>query len=94
MRGAKDLRHSFPCPHCGSSATGVLDTRPTQKGTRRRRKCAACEQRFTTYETLEKDPKVELPTEIVFRLAVAALKTGIDQVVEKYAREKYGLPDQ
>ena len=43
------------CPKCQSYQTTVLDTRHTQKGTRRRRKCLECGERFTTYETLVSD---------------------------------------
>ena len=40
------------CPFCGASENGVIDSRDTQDGgaIRRRRKCAACDRRFTTYE--------------------------------------------
>jgi transcriptional repressor NrdR len=40
------------CPYCGSEDTQVKDSRPAEDGTsiRRRRFCAACGARFTTYE--------------------------------------------
>ena len=40
------------CPFCGSEETQVIDTRANLEAntTRRRRKCASCEKRFTTYE--------------------------------------------
>jgi len=40
------------CPFCGapSSQIMVIDTREVTDGIRRRRKCKACSQRFTTYE--------------------------------------------
>ena len=43
------------CPSCGASDTRVIDSRPAEAGTaiRRRRQCAACEHRFTTYERRE-----------------------------------------
>ena len=43
------------CPFCGSDDTQVLDTRsnPDTNSIRRRRKCAACDKRFTTYEKVE-----------------------------------------
>lgn len=39
------------CPKCGSE-TYVLDTRPTERGyrTRRRRDCKGCNYRFATVE--------------------------------------------
>lgn len=43
------------CPFCHHPDTDVLDTRRLNDGdtTRRRRKCKACERRFTTYERVE-----------------------------------------
>lgn len=37
------------CPYCGGDAA-VLDSRTTAEGVRRRRNCAECKRRFTTYE--------------------------------------------
>lgn len=43
------------CPFCGAADTSVIDSRVSEEGTRirRRRRCTACEKRFTTYETAE-----------------------------------------
>jgi transcriptional repressor NrdR len=43
------------CPFCASSDTQVIDSRVNDAGDsiRRRRRCAACEKRFTTFETAE-----------------------------------------
>src|SRR5204862_240317 len=43
------------CPFCGSEETQVIDTRANLEAntTRRRRKCASCEKRFTTYERVD-----------------------------------------
>ena len=43
------------CPFCSSPDTQVIDSRVSEAGDsiRRRRKCSACEKRFTTYETVE-----------------------------------------
>jgi transcriptional repressor NrdR len=43
------------CPFCQSEDTQVLDTRsnPDTNSIRRRRKCASCNKRFTTYEKVE-----------------------------------------
>ncbi|MEW5787212.1 MAG: transcriptional regulator NrdR [Pseudomonadota bacterium] len=43
------------CPFCGDSETQVVETRLSEDGTsiRRRRKCNACDKRFTTFETAE-----------------------------------------
>ncbi len=46
------------CPYCGHDDTRVLDSRPTDEGVsiRRRRECAMCSRRFTTYERVEETP--------------------------------------
>ncbi|SHE36385.1 transcriptional repressor NrdR [Modicisalibacter ilicicola DSM 19980] len=43
------------CPFCGSHDTRVTDSRLVAEGdqVRRRRQCASCGERFTTYETAE-----------------------------------------
>lgn len=43
------------CPFCGAVDTQVIDSRVSEAGDsiRRRRRCASCEKRFTTYETAE-----------------------------------------
>ena len=43
------------CPFCSKTDTQVIDTRVQDEGDviRRRRRCAACERRFTTYERAE-----------------------------------------
>lgn len=43
------------CPFCHHEDTQVLDTRASEEGDsiRRRRRCAKCEKRFTTYERIE-----------------------------------------
>ena len=43
------------CPFCGSADTPVIDSRVSEAGDsiRRRRRCTACQKRFTTYETVE-----------------------------------------
>jgi len=38
------------CPYCSEDDLRVLDTRDTDQGIRRRRECAVCRRRFTTYE--------------------------------------------
>jgi transcriptional repressor NrdR len=43
------------CPFCGADETQVVDSRVSEEGDsiRRRRRCLACEKRFTTYEMVE-----------------------------------------
>ena len=47
------------CPFCAAEETAVVDTRINEEGdiVRRRRRCAACDKRFTTYEKAE----IQLP---------------------------------
>jgi transcriptional repressor NrdR len=47
------------CPFCSHSETQVMETRVSEDGIfiRRRRQCASCEKRFTTYER----PEVNFP---------------------------------
>lgn len=46
------------CPYCNHETTEVLETRDSEDlaVTRRRRSCAKCEKRFTTYERIESVP--------------------------------------
>lgn len=43
------------CPFCHNADTQVLDTRVSEEGDtiRRRRRCAGCDKRFTTFERIE-----------------------------------------
>ena len=43
------------CPFCSKEETKVIDSRLVNEGrqVRRRRECAACNERFTSYETAE-----------------------------------------
>jgi transcriptional repressor NrdR len=45
------------CPNCGGQEDKVVDSRASREGAtiRRRRECLACQQRFTTYEEIERD---------------------------------------
>jgi len=44
------------CPWCGEADTQVVDSRVNEDGdtVRRRRRCAQCGKRFTTYERIER----------------------------------------
>jgi transcriptional repressor NrdR len=41
------------CPYCGWQESRVIDSRSLDEGVRRRRKCLACNARFTTYERIQ-----------------------------------------
>lgn len=63
------------CPFCHDTEDRVVDSRTSREGRaiRRRRECAACGQRFTTYEVIEERP-------------VQVIKS--DGTVEGFDREK------
>ena len=46
------------CYNCGTSESKVIDSRPTDDGSRirRRRECLKCAERFTTFEAIESVP--------------------------------------
>ncbi|HTO76827.1 MAG TPA: transcriptional regulator NrdR [Thermoanaerobaculia bacterium] len=46
------------CPFCGATDDRVVDSRESREGEviRRRRECASCGRRFTSYETIEEIP--------------------------------------
>ena len=47
------------CPYCGKENTRVIDSRPTDDSSiRRRRQCDECGKRFTTYEKIETLPLI------------------------------------
>ena len=47
------------CPYCGKDNTKVIDSRPTDDSSiRRRRQCDECGKRFTTYEKIETLPLI------------------------------------
>ena len=48
------------CPFCGFMESKVIDSRPAEEGAtiRRRRECQSCQKRFTTYEIIERLPRV------------------------------------
>ena len=63
------------CPFCGATEDRVVDSRESREGDviRRRRECAGCGRRFTSYEKIE-----HLPFQVVKR----------DQRREPFDREK------
>jgi len=45
------------CPACGYNDSKVVDSRPTENGSiRRRRECLSCQKRYTTYEIIDPVP--------------------------------------
>jgi transcriptional repressor NrdR len=53
------------CPECGHEEDKVVDSRPHQNGraVRRRRECAKCAKRYTTYEYIEAGSLTVLKTD-------------------------------
>lgn len=47
------------CPSCGFEESKVVDSRPSDNNSiRRRRECLSCQKRFTTYEIIQSLPVV------------------------------------
>jgi transcriptional repressor NrdR len=74
------------CPFCGAVDTQVIDSRVSEAGDsiRRRRKCTACEKRFTTYETVElRMPQVVKGDGSRADFDVDKLRTGFQRALHK-----------
>ncbi len=74
------------CPFCKSPDTQVIDSRVSDDGDsiRRRRKCASCTKRFTTYETIElRMPQVVKQDGTRSEFDLAKLRTGFMRALHK-----------
>jgi transcriptional repressor NrdR len=74
------------CPFCHSPDTQVIDSRVSDDGEsiRRRRKCAACNKRFTTYETVElRMPQVVKQNGSRAEFDLDKLRTGFMRALHK-----------
>ncbi|GIK85416.1 MAG: transcriptional regulator NrdR [Burkholderiales bacterium] len=74
------------CPFCNGADTQVIDSRVSEQGDsiRRRRKCAACGKRFTTYETAElRMPQVVKGDGSRADFDEAKLRTGFQRALHK-----------
>lgn len=74
------------CPFCGQQETRVVDSRLAAEGDqiRRRRECAACEARFTTFERAEVQmPRVRKRDGTPEPFNEAKLRRGIDVALYK-----------
>ena len=77
---------TMDCPDCGHARTRVIDTETSADGTsiRRRRECARCEFRFTTYERPEWETlQVKKRSGEIEPFDRAKLRGGIQRAVEK-----------
>ena len=68
------------CPFCSAEDTAVIDSRRNSEGSsiRRRRKCTACNSRFTTYEKSEIDLIVKKRNGNLEEFQYEKLKKGIE----------------
>ena len=74
------------CPFCGSGDTQVIDSRVSEAGDsiRRRRRCQACQKRFTTYETVElRLPQVVKTDGTRSDFDVSKIRTGFARALHK-----------
>jgi transcriptional repressor NrdR len=74
------------CIFCGTSDTQVIDSRVGEEGTsiRRRRRCASCNKRFTTYETAElRLPQVVKSNGKREEFSTEKLRTGFMRALHK-----------
>ena len=74
------------CPFCASTETQVIDSRVTEPGDsiRRRRRCLACQKRFTTYETVElRLPQVVKTDGTRADFDTAKLRNGFQRALHK-----------
>lgn len=74
------------CPFCGAQDTKVVDSRLASEGdqVRRRRSCAVCSERFTTYETVELNlPRVVKSDDSRVPFDGRKLRSGIERSLEK-----------
>ncbi len=76
------------CPFCGSLDTQVVETRLSEDGAsiRRRRRCAKCDKRFTTYEMADiRLPQVVKANGIREEFSEAKLREGFRRALHKRA---------
>src|SRR6266581_4088461 len=74
------------CPFCGSPDTQVVDSRVSEAGDsiRRRRRCFACQKRFTTYETAElRLPQIVKQNGTRDDFDVARIRNGFQRALHK-----------
>jgi transcriptional repressor NrdR len=92
------------CPYCSSEDTRVINSRPADDGTaiRRRRECASCGRRYTTYERAQFEALMVVkrsgrreafnPDKLLDKLRIACNKRPIS---EKQLKEfAYGFEDE
>ena len=74
------------CAYCGCEDSRVIDSRNCDENNsiRRRRECAACGRRFTTYETIEQTPILVVKNSGERQaFSIEKVKNGIMKACEK-----------
>ena len=63
QRGRKEYMR---CPFCKKTRDRVVDSRTNHEGAlvRRRRQCLSCKRRFTTYERVERTPRMVIKNDL------------------------------
>jgi transcriptional repressor NrdR len=76
------------CPFCGHDDTPVIDSRVNEDGEaiRRRRRCSACDKRFTTFET----PDLRMPQ--VVKQNARREEFSTDKLRQGFARALHKRP--
>ena len=84
------------CPYCGYQESKVVDSRPADEGSiRRRRECLRCERRFTTYETVESLPMVVIrATELEQELQNTLERATSTELVGEMVMDKLKKADE
>src|SRR5690606_7928823 len=74
------------CPYCKTLDSKVIDSRLVGEGQqiRRRRECIQCQERFTTYETIEVSlPRLQKKDGSYVEFDEIKLRTGLSKAFEK-----------
>lgn len=66
------------CPYCHHTESKVTDSRYAQESIRRRRECANCQKRYTTYETVDLTAQVLKRSGKYEDFCVNKLKRGVE----------------
>jgi len=74
-----------PCAKCGARKGSTVDSRPQDTYVRRRRECANCGHRFTTYETTTEpgDRGLSETQKKILRGVLGTLHTLVQQLAPK-----------
>lgn len=79
------------CPKCQSARMSVIDTRPGDESTVRRRECRGCGHRFTTVEIVRPHGPVDAVKEAVVMKEKGRNSIKIDHALALISRLKTSL---